>query len=552
MTDLQPRSVAGARGVSKPLPLTIKIFLMVSGVVLVAITLVGALAAWAAALSVERSIGQHNLRLARMIASLPQVKAGFMAPEPTAVLQPLAEQFRHALRTDLIVMFDMNRVRLTHYDPRYIGTLYDAGDEGPALAGHEHISRCSCVGVQSVRGLAPVFAPDGHQVGVVVVGTFVDNVAVGIRQVQFPLYGALVLAILVAAAGAAYVAGNIRRTLYGLEPAEISALFQERETMLRSIREGLIATDRSGRITLVNNTAREIVGRDDLVGLEADAVVPDLRLGEVLAGVTPQEDEELVIGRRVVVCNRTPVAVGGQIVGALATFRDKTEVARLAQELTGVRRFAEALRAQNHEFMNRLQTVAGLIHLGAHDEAIDFIARVTRQRQETVQFLLANVRDAATSGILLGKLSEAQEKGIDLILSPDTRLSGLPPHFDSTAMVCVLGNLIENAIEALAGREGGPRRVVVSLGETKDALTLVVEDTGPGIPTELLPHIFRPGVSTKTEARGLGLYLARSYVIQAGGTIWAESGPGGARFCVRIPLQVPEPAGAYVASLLSS
>lgn len=527
--------VAGRRA---PLPLKLKIFLLVTLVACLTLGLLGGAAVWTAGLNHEAGVGRQNLKLAQLIARMPEVQAGLASPDPAAVLQPLAEAMRRQTGTDLIVIFDMRGIRHTHYDPVYIGTPYSAGDEARALQGEAYVTKCSCVGIQSVRGLAPVFDQRGQQLGVVVVGTFVNDVAAGMRQLRLVLGVSLAIAVAMAAAAAFWIAGNIKASLCGLEPPEIAALLRERETLLHSLREGLVAVDCTGRITLVNEAARALLGGGgELVGSPVDAVLPELRLTELAAtGPTPG-DEELVLGERVVVCNRVPVVAAGQVLGALVTFRDRTEVTRLAEELTGVRRFVAALRAQNHEFLNKLQTLAGLIHLEAYHEALAFIAQCTRGRQAAVGLLLEKVRDPATAGLLLGKCSEAQEQGVEMVITPDSRLSRLPPQFDPHDMSCVLGNLVENALEALAAVPPGQRRLAVTVREEADHLLLAVADTGPGVPPALRGRIFRRGVSTKGGGRGLGLYLARARVRRAGGEIRLDCPPGGgACFTVRIPL----------------
>lgn len=540
------RWFCAARGERQPLSLKLKIFLLVTAVGSLTLGLFGVAAVWRAGLAHENSVGQQNLKLAGVIAQMPEVRSGLAAPNPAAALQPLADAIRERTGVDLIVIFDMRGIRYTHYNPRYVNTLYEAADKERALRGEAFAIRCSCVGVQSVRGLAPVWGPDGSQVGVVVVGTFVNNVAAGARQLQAALGLSLVLSLGLAAGAAFWIAARIKRSLYGLEPWQIAALLRERETLLQSMHEGLVAVERTGRIAVMNSAARSIIGvHADPAGKPADDVVPDLRLTELLSAGASEQDEELVLGRRVVVCNRVPIRVDGHVVGGLVTFRDKTEVTRLAEQLTGVRRLAEALRAQNHEFLNKLQALAGLIHLESYDEALDFITHITRGRQAAMQQLLAHVHEPVTAGLLLGKLSEAQEKGIELVIAPDSRLHSLPPRFDGGAMVCVLGNLIENALEALAGQPPGRRRVEVRLREEDDHLFLGVSDTGSGVPSNLSGRLFRRGVSSKGAGRGLGLSLVMDRVRQAGGEIQVDRAPdGGARFTVRIPLPAAAAATA--------
>lgn len=531
--------VLPAVGSRRPMKLKLKIFLLVTTVACVALSLLGGAAVWTAGLSHEAGVGGQNLKLAQLIAAMPQVQEGLAAADPVAALQPLTESLRRQIGVDLIVVFDMFGIRYTHYDERYLNTLYSAGDEARALRGETDITKCSCVGVQSVRGLAPIFGPDGRQIGVVVVGTFVDNVAAGMRQLKMALGVSLALSVGLAAAAGLWIAGEIKRSLRGLEPLEIATLLRERETLFQSMREGVVAIDRHGRITLANEGACTLIGSSsDPVGHHVSQLAPELRLTELLSHGTTIKDEELVLGQSVVVCNRVPITVDGEVIGALATLRDKTEVTRLAEELTGVRRFVQGLRAQNHEFLNKLQTLMGLLHLESYEEAKQFISQTTRGRQEVVHRLLASIGDPATAGLLLGKFSEAQEKGVEMVITPDSRLSVLPSQFDSHAMVCVLGNLVENALEALGQRPAGERTMTVTVRQDAEGLLLKVSDNGPGIPAGARHRIFRPGYSSKGAGRGLGLYLALERVRRAGGEIRVESSEGGgARFAVRIPVR---------------
>lgn len=532
------------------LPLARKITLLVTGIVALALFLVGIFTSWAVASSIERTVGRHMLDLARIAAAMPEVRAGYASRDPTAALQPLSERIRAATGADLVIFLNMQGIRYSHWDPSHVGKAYTAGDEGRAMKGAAYVSRAACVGGPSVRGLAPVRAPDGRQVGVVVVGTFVNTMAEGARDIRTALLACFLLALVVGSAGAVLLAANIKGALRGLEPRAIGALLQEREAMLHSVREGIVAVDRQGRITLVNETASRLLNLSpSVIGRPVGEVIPNSRLPEVVRNGTPEYDQEQVIGEAVIITNRVPLLLDGEVVGAIATFRDKTEVSRLAEELTGVKGFVEALRAQNHEFQNKLQTIAGLIELESYEEAVDYIAATTRQRQHLVSTLLARVRDPAVAGLLVGKLSEAEERGISLSIDPASRLDPLPRHFDGNALVSVLGNLIQNAFEAVGAERSGGGRIEVSLREAGGEIVLSVENSGAPIPAHLLPRVFEKGWSTKGERRGLGLYLVKRQVEQAGGRVEVISEEGrGTRFAVRVPRRRPAAGQDYPAA----
>lgn len=520
------------------MPLARKIALLVSGNVAVALLLVGIFTSWALASSLERTVGRHMLDLARTVAAEPEVRRAYASPRPSEILQPLSEQIRSRTKADLVVFLNMDRIRYSHFDPDHIGKVYTAGDEARALRGESYVARASCVGGPSVRGLAPIYDESGRQVGVVVVGMFLDTIAESARDLRWAILLSFGLALVVGSAGALALARNIKTALRGLEPSEIASLLQQREAMLGSIREGVVAVDRHGRLTLSNDSARKLLGLDkSCLGRPVSEVIPSSRLTEVVRTGTPEYDQEQALGDLVIITNRVPIVLDGEVAGAIATFRDKTEVTRLAEELTGVRRFAEALRAQNHEFHNKLQVVAGLIELGAQREALDYITWTTRKRQGQVRALLEQVREPLVAGLLLGKFSEAEERGITLIVDPATRLDSLPRHFDGHALVLVLGNLIQNAFEAVGAEEHPERREVrVSLTQAGGEIVVAVENTGAAIPPDALDLIFEKGWSTKGEQRGLGLYLVRKQVERAGGRIGVVSRPErGTRFEVRVP-----------------
>ncbi len=531
-------SLAPLRRTWQALPLARKIAFLVTANVAFALILAGIFTSWALASSLERTVGRHMLDMARTLAADPEVRRAYASPQPIQILQPLSERIRARTGADLVVFLNMDRIRYSHFDPEHVGKVYTAGDEGRALRGEAYVSRAFCVGGPSVRGLAPIYGDDGRQVGVVVVGMFLDTMAAGARDLRLAVLAAFVLALAVGTFGAFGLARSIKAGLRGLEPEEIASLLQQREAMLASIREGVVAVDRQGRLTLFNESARKLLGLDSsCLGRPVSEVIPSSRLGEVVNTGQPEYDQEQVLGDRVIITNRVPIVLDGQVTGAIATFRDKTEVTRLAEQLTGVTRFAEALRAQNHEFHNRLQVVAGLIELGAADQALQYIAAASRRRQDQVSGILKRVREPLVAALLLGKLSEAEELGISLEFDPGSRLNPLPRHFDAHAFVLVLGNLLQNAFEAVASREhGGERRVRVAIIDEGAEIGMVIENGGPAIPPEALGHIFEKGWSTKGKGRGLGLHLVRQQVERAGGTIAVTSDPArGTRFEVRVP-----------------
>jgi sensor histidine kinase regulating citrate/malate metabolism len=325
--------------------------------------------------------------------------------------------------------------------------------------------------------------------------------------------------------------------MLGLEPAEIAAILEQREAMLHGIREGVVAVDRAGQITIVNEEARRLLSLPHgIEGWPILEVIPDSGLPSVLGSGTAETDKSTQLNGRAIVVSRIPVHIRGRLVGAIATFRDQTELEELARELQGARSYANTLRAQAHEFSNKLHTIAGLLELGWYDQAVTFITQTTREHQAWIDDLPGRIADPSLVALLVGKASVASERGIVFSVSGRSRLG--PTNGLSDVLATVTGNLIENAFDAV---EGQPRReVVVHLRERDGEIRAEVRDSGPGVPRPLIAKIFETGFSTKDTPlgpRGLGLALVKRLVMQHGGEVRVRN-DGGAVFTVRLPRTV--------------
>jgi PAS domain S-box-containing protein len=320
---------------------------------------------------------------------------------------------------------------------------------------------------------------------------------------------------------------------------EASILLEQNRALLHSMREGVIAVDAAGRVTLANREAVRLLGwTSDPVGRHINEVVPNSRLPAIIASRKAEYDQEHAIGDKTAITNRVPVIVNGKVIGAIATFRDKEDVKHMAEELVGVKNLLESMRAQSHEFINKLHAISGLIQMEQYDKVVDLVRQIYEAKQELIGFIVQRIRDKATAGLLLGKVSQAAEKGIVLRLAPRSRLPELPEGFTSASMVTVLGNLITNAIEAVVDQAVARRQIEVRIISGRKYLNIVVADQGCGIPQNCLRQVFKRGFSTKRGSRGIGLALVRQEVEASGGTIAVHSRENaGSRFTVKIPVR---------------
>ncbi len=328
---------------------------------------------------------------------------------------------------------------------------------------------------------------------------------------------------------------------------EASILLEQNRALLHSMREGVIAIDAAGTVTLANQEAFRLLGRTgDPVGRHINEIIADSRLPAVVASRTAEYDQEHKLGGTVVITNRVPVIVNGKVIGAIATFRDKQDVRHMAEELIGVKTLLESMRAQSHEFINKLHAISGLIQMEQYDKVVELVKQVYEAKQELIGFIVQRIRDKATAGLLLGKVSQASEQGITLRVAPRSRLLKLPDQFTSASMVTVLGNLIANAMDAVVDQAVDRRYIEVRITQGKKFLNIVVADRGAGIPRRIIRQIFKRGFTTKCGGRGIGLALVRQEVEASRGSVAVRSRENqGSIFTVKIPVRIGEEGSGH-------
>ena len=378
--------------------------------------------------------------------------------------------------------------------------------------------------------MASVLDVDGTVLGFVSVGIGVQNVQ---RTVLETVAIFAVLTFLAAGVGIAlsrHLSGSIKEALMGYEPDAFLRLFHQREDILEALDEGILAIDRDANVIYMNPSGLRMVGAgplSEVQGRPLSQIYPESRLPRLLT--TGRSEYNIPIrrmpGTRDALSDRMPIWQNGEIVGAVAIFRDRTEATALAEELTGSRHLVEAMRAYTHEFLNKLHTILGLIQLGRTEQAEQYILDISQVHHQSVSRVMDQIQDTATAALLVGKTSRAAELGILLELDPKSALSSDQRFLPSGVLVTILGNLIENATECLDRSIQKQREITVSIRERPGSLLLCVEDTGPGILPELLPHIFDPGFSTKGEGHGTGLSRVKELVDLYHGKIRVESDP---------------------------
>ncbi|MFF2074117.1 ATP-binding protein [Kitasatospora sp. NPDC058162] len=492
--------------------------------------------------------------VAHAVADSPSVRSAVAGPDPTAVLQPYVEQVRQEVKVSFITVMDTDGVRWTHPLPEQIGKRY-LGHIDWALAGQTRSETYTGTLGPSVRVVTPVWDDQHRVVALVSVGLTLDSISEQLSGPLLALVGVAVAALAVGGVGTYLANSRLRRHTHGMGPAELSHLYEYHQATLRSVREGLVLLDRAHRVVLCNDAARELLGLEGEVDGRpvAELGLPEALVAAVL-GEEPVRDEVHLTAERVVVLNTSTIGTG---LGRVVTLRDHTELQSLSGELDSVRGFTEALGAQAHEAANRLHAVVSLIELGRHEQAVEFATAELALAQQLTDRVVAAVGEPVLAALLLGKAAQAAERGVELTLTEDSRIDDglLPPGLSARDLITVLGNLIDNAVDAaIAGAAQSPGAPEVTVTARIDGgeggqdgrggaggggacLLLRVADTGAGIDPAAVEDVFRRGWSTKQDGRGhgLGLALVAQAARRNGGTV--EVGRDrGAVLTVRLPL----------------
>lgn len=472
--------------------------------------------------------------IARTVSRTPIVLNALNGQADVGPVQEFAEEIRKLNGVEFVVVMDMRGIRLSHPDPAMVGGHFIGGDETAALSGRESVSIAKGTLGESVRAFSPI-VDDGKVIGAVAVGLSLNAVNSAVRQNRWIIYLGIVAGGVLGVSGAVLLAHRLKRMMFGMEPDEIAKLLEERSAMLQSAKEGIIAVDARGYITLINAEAKRLIGVTEAGG-NSDELCPLLRMDTVLETGKPLNDIEIEQEEMTLLANVVPVKVQGRIEGAIATFRDKTEIDVLMERLSGVSLYVEALRAQTHEFMNKLHVMAGLNHMRRYDRLEEYLNGTIRHFQSEAGMLVNQVKDPVMAGFLLGKLSRAREAGVKMSILEEGVLPECADAETAHELVTIVGNLLENALEAEPGADS--KEISIGFSHESSRLTVTVSDNGAGIPGEIIKRIYEQGFSTKGKGRGIGLYLVMRSVRKLGGHLLCRSSQeSGTEFIVRIPYE---------------
>ena len=490
----------------------------------------------------ERVEGRRVLALAESLAANPTVRlkpvdqAGSPLPATVASLQSTTG-------VDLAAVADMHGDIVVSTDPRLDHTTLP-WPEALAEPGRAWSGTVSIRGSDFLAAAVPILSnPDQddlptRQLGIAIAAQPNLSRWSSLASSAPTLLTYLGAALLLGVVGSLLLARWIKRQTLGMEPADMVALAEQREAIFSGIAEGVLALDTRDQITFVNPLAANLLSLPaNSVGQSLDELGIEGRLRDVLTDTGEHEADEVVIrAGRVLVLNRMPVVHNGRSIGSVTTLRDRTELAKVESELGAFRGTTDLLRAQAHEFGNQLHTISGLIEIGDYDEVVSFVDTLVEKRASLDLTIARRVTDRSVAALLLAKSALAAEKKVTLRVSDRTGLSPLKSE-SSFDVATVLGNLIDNGIDAVVTEGKHDPWVGVEIRQSDTSVELIVSDSGPGIDADLATEVFEHGYTTKAAQggeRGIGLALTMMICKRRGGEVVARNTPEGAEFVARM------------------
>lgn len=506
-------------------------------IVLAVLVAVVAISLAQSAATFERVEGRRALSAAEALGNNPVVRELLPTAEPRAgaALPAVAESVRTVSGSAQVALAKLDRTIVATSDPGLLGGKLELG-ESRVLEGRSWTGVVAGGGSTVLSAHVPVLNDSGKVIGIASISRNYPTTLERLGDAVPNLLTYVGVASVLGVAGSFLLSRRVKRQTLGMEPSEITGLVENREAMLHGLKEGVVALDPNERVTVANDSARELLGLPaDCVGKRVASLPVDPAVKAVLTRDQPDPDQLVLVGDRLVVANRVPIRSRGRGIGSVTTLRDRTELSSLERELGATRTATDTLRAQAHEFANQLHVISGLIQIGDYDSVVQFVNGATVDRTRLNDEVTGRIHDPALAALLIAKSSLATERGVTLQLDPRSRLHPVSDEL-SRDLATVAGNLVDNAFDAVSGpgqvvvHAGGQALVQVLVEDNGSDVILTVRDNGPGVPAEAAEEIFRQGFSTKDSpregGRGFGLALSRVVCRRSGGDLTVDNDNG--------------------------
>jgi two-component system, CitB family, sensor kinase len=488
----------------------------------------------------KKSLGNQAMTVAKVVAQKEKIIEAFDDPNPSLTIQPIAEEIRKSTGAGYVVVGNTENIRYSHHKTENIGKVMGTSSQKVIEEGASIIYEDTGISGEAIKAKTPIYK-NGVIIGVSSVGFLTDEAKARVKEYRLKLFQFSIIIIFIGIIGAVFLARRVKKLIFNLEPEEISFLFKEKEATIESIRDATVAVNKNYVITSINKRARELLKVDQV---EKDGKVADSRLIRLIESViqTKQSiiNQKFLFGHQLYMIDAAPIIQKTETSGAVLTIRPITEIEQLTSEVSQIKSISDNIRAQNHEYLNKLNTIYGLIALEQYDEAKELISDEVKERQDIVVFLTSSVKDPYIAACLLGKINRSKELKVHLEIDEESNLVKIPESFNTKLFVTVLGNLIDNAMEAASKAKGEQATVKVSFTDFGSDIIFDIEDNGFGVPEEWHEKIFTEGFTTKVgENHGLGLAIVKNTIDLMHAEIYlSTSDSGGAQFTIVIPKKV--------------
>lgn len=470
---------------------------------------------------VREEVGNRAQAISTTVALSPNIIENIEKPEKYLLIQQYAEAIREETGLEFVVVVDSNGIRITHPDHDKIGKHVVGDDALKVFSGDSYISYDKGTLGESLRAFRPVYNKENKIIGAVIVGISTGYIDKAVHERNMNIFYVLMMVFIFGVLAAMFIARGIKNALLGMEPAEIARVTVERNAVIKSVREGIFVVNNEGFLTVVNDEAVHILKKagieGDLLGKNIEEYVPYTRMLEVIKTGKPELDREQNLNGVFILTNRLPLVVDKKIVGAIATFRDLEEIRHMAEELTGVKEYVEALRAKTHEFLNKLHVINGLVITKNYDTLAKYVDKLMFDGGHEVVLVEKCIKDPVISSFLQSKLSRSRELNVNLIINPVSSIPLIANIELQNALITILGNLLDNAMEATQFSKN--RDVELLMSGDEKLLEFEVKDCGVGIQEENFNVLFKRGYSTKGANRGFGLFLVAKEIEKFNGTV---------------------------------
>ena len=476
---------------------------------------------------------QNLQNIAEAVASSPLIDDKIANPDDkktTELLNEYLDSLKISLdNIDVISFVSRENIRLYHSNHELIGTEYDGAiPEFEKVSKEYYTANETGPSGSQRRAYAAVYDKNGNYTGFVMTIMLLENIKAETLQILFIFALITIAAILIELIISAELSSSIKKSLHGYEPNVFSAMFQVRDNILESLNEGVLAVDKNGIVQFANRSAAKMLGKKkakELINTPFTDCCNDGFIKNVIStGEKEFNIQEQSIDNSNVLIDCIPIKEKDDIIGAVAILHNREEYTKLMEDLAGTRYLVDSMRANNHDFTNKLHVIMGLIQMEMYDDAVSYIENISIVQRETISKIMSVVDEPSIAALLIGKSARASELNIKFILNDESHYSKTDLLLPSELMVTVIGNLIDNAFEAINIKDiQRQKELRFGIYSRENALLITVEDTGIGISKDNLEHIYDNGFSTKGEGRGTGLYQVKEMVEAIGGKITVES-----------------------------